>query len=164
MDTLTIRRTTLADLAAVDALFASSYARLLARDYPPSVVVTALPILARAQPHLLASGRYYVAEDADGRILGAGGWSGARFGWSAGRAEVRHLVTDWRMTRRGIASALMAHVFAEARRAGAVGMGCLATRTAVPFYLSAGFRPVGPVSVPLRPGIDFPAVRMDRAL
>lgn len=50
------------DLSAVDALFAHSYARLIRADYPPSVLVTAVPRLARAQPALLASGRYWLAE------------------------------------------------------------------------------------------------------
>ena len=56
-DTLTLRHATPSDLAAVDALLARSYPRLLAADYPPSVLVTAVPIIARARPELLASGR-----------------------------------------------------------------------------------------------------------
>ena len=40
------------DMAAVDALLARSYPRLLKPDYPPSVLVTALPLISRAQPAL----------------------------------------------------------------------------------------------------------------
>ena len=47
-DALTLRLSIRADLAAVDALLAHSYPRLLAADYPPSVLVTALPIISRA--------------------------------------------------------------------------------------------------------------------
>jgi hypothetical protein len=85
--TLTIRTARPADLGAVDSLFASSYARLLRQDYPPSVLVTALPLIARAQPRLLSSGSYYVAVAADGAVLAAGGWTWggpqgpARQGW-----------------------------------------------------------------------------------
>ena len=53
---------------------------------------------------------------------------------------------------------------AEARRAGARLLDCQSTLTAVPFYASLGFREVGPVLVTLRPGIEFPAMRMQRAL
>ena len=60
-----LRVATPADLAAVDALLARSYPRLLAADYPPSVLVTALPLISRARPELLASGTYYVVEDGD---------------------------------------------------------------------------------------------------
>lgn len=54
----------------------------------------------------------------------------------------------------------MAAVFDAARGAGVVRMECLSTRTAVPFYTSVGFRVIGPVDVPLRAGIVFPAVQM----
>lgn len=47
--TLILRPATLDDLAAVDRLLADSYPRLLAADYAPSVLVTALPIISRAQ-------------------------------------------------------------------------------------------------------------------
>ena len=58
-----IRPSTLSDLAAVDALLARTYPKLLKADYPPSVLVTALPLISRAQPKLLTCGTYYVVED-----------------------------------------------------------------------------------------------------
>ena len=158
---LTIRKTTRADLAAVDALLARSYPVLLAPDYPPSVLVTALPLLARAQPGLLASGRYFLAER-DGQVLGAGGYSGQA---PQGRrrknvAHIRHLVTDHRATRQGIGRALMTNVMAAAIAEGAKYFDCLSTRTAVPFYASLGFERGENVEIELRPGITFPAVQM----
>jgi len=63
-----------------------------------------------------------------------------------------------------VGRALMAHVFAMARAAGVVRLDCLSTRTAVPFYAAMGFVTQGPVTVPLGPGIDFPAVAMSRAV
>ena len=169
-DTLTLRHATPSDLAAVDALLARSYPRLLAADYPPSVLVTAVPIIARARPELLASGRYWLAVDRSGHVLGAGGWSAdapASSDGSSGRgvltrglAQVRHLATDPEATRRGIARSLMARVMGEAHRAGFERMDCLSTWTAVPFYASVGFREIGPLEIGLRPGISFPVVRM----
>jgi hypothetical protein len=70
---LTLRPATPADLAEVDALPGRSYPRLLAADYPPSVMVLALPIIARARPELPASDTWWLAQEADGRIVGAGG-------------------------------------------------------------------------------------------
>ena len=154
--TLTLRPAVLADLSAVDRLLSRSYPRLLARDYPPSVIVLAVPIIARARPELLASGRYWLAETAEGQVLGAGGWSGAQGGW----AEVRHVATDPDAVRQGVGRLVVEWVMEEARKAGHGGMGCLSTRTAVPFYAALGFRVVGPVTVPLRAGIEFPAIRM----
>ncbi|MFL4472042.1 GNAT family N-acetyltransferase [Tateyamaria armeniaca] len=156
-----IRPSTKADLAAVDALLARSYPKLLKADYPPSVLVTALPIIARAQPHLLVCGTYYVVEE-DGRILGAGGWTPDRK--VQGLGHIRHVVTDDRAVRRGVGRALMQHCFDKARSAGMTKMECWATRTAVPFYEAVGFHTVGPIDVTLAEGIVFPSIKMLRAL
>jgi GNAT superfamily N-acetyltransferase len=163
--TLTLRRTTWADLAAVDALLATSYPRLLAPDYPPSILVMALPIMSRAQPELLTSGRYFVVLDG-AQVVGAGGWSShaPKGPGAAATGHVRHLVTDYRHQRRGIARALITRVLVEARAAGMMRMECVSTRTAVPFYTAMGFARLQDVLVPLRPGIDFPAVQMEMAL
>ena len=168
---LFIRAAQLSDLSAVDGLLSRSYRQLLAADYPPSVMVTALPIITRARPELLASGRYYLAFGPEGQLLGAGGFSASAPGPSdqperaapSGRiAHVRHVATDPAALRQGVARALMAAVFAAAKATGVTDMDCLSTRTAVPFYASVGFRLLGPVDVPLRPGIVFPALRMIR--
>lgn len=162
--TLSLRVAVPADLSAVDTLLARSYPRLLAQDYPPSVLVTAVPLIARAKPALLASGRYYVVEDAQGRLVGAGGWSlTAPQGDAEGNvAHIRHVATDPEALRRGVGRAILARVFQAAGEVGVAGYDCLSTRTAVPFYAAMGFRPVAEVEVPLAPGIGFPAVRMRR--
>ena len=154
---LTLRPTTMADLAEADALLARSYPKQLKEAYPPSVVVTALPLLARAQPGLVASGHYYAAL-AEGRIVGVGGWSMDRR--APGLGHVRHVVTDDRLVRRGIGRAVLTHALAAARGEGIVRMECHATRNGVPFYAALGFVEVGAMEVPLQPGITFPAVRM----
>lgn len=155
---LAVRRATPTDLAPIDALFARSYPALLKHDYPPSVLVTAIPLIARAKPALLASGRYFAVLDGEGRIVGAGGWSGR------GAAEIRHVVSDHRRQRQGIGRALLTRILADAVAAGASQARCLATRTAVPFYNAMGFSPRGATEIPLRPGIVFPAVEMHRPL
>ena len=108
-----VRATTRDDLAAVDALLARSYPKLLKPDYPPSVLVTALPLISRAQPALLTSGTYYLIETDGGRLLGAGGWSRDR--QVRERGHIRHVVTDFTATRRGVGRLLLGHVLAEAR-------------------------------------------------
>ncbi len=165
-DTLTVRASTRADIAAIDALLARSYPILLKPDYAPSVLVTALPLISRAQPALITCGTYYVAER-EGLIIGAGGWT--KTGPDSGRpnsntGQIRHLITDHRATRQGVASTLVRHAIAQASRAGIHRMVCQSTRTAVPFYEAMGFEVRGAVNVPLRPGISFPAVAMERYL
>jgi len=156
-----IRPSTKEDMAAVDALLARTYPKLLKADYPPSVLVTALPIISRARPELLVCGTYYVAEE-DGAILGAGGWTPDAKNKSLG--HIRHVVTDDRALRRGIGRGLMGRSFAVARAAGVTRMECWATRTAVPFYEAVGFEVVGLIDVTLAGGIVFPSVRMMRDL
>jgi len=154
-----IRPSTMADLAAVDALLARSYPKLLKHDYPPSVLVTALPAISRAQPKLLSCGTYYVAEE-DGAILGAGGWTPDRTNPTLG--HIRHVATDDRHLRRGIARALIQHAFKTAQAAGVTNMECWSTLTAEKFYQSLGFDTVGPMDVELADGISFPSLRMIR--
>jgi GNAT superfamily N-acetyltransferase len=157
---ITLRSATGRDFAAVDRMLGQSYPKLLKNDYAPSVMVTAVPLISRANRALVTSGTYYVAELPDGRIVGAGGWTPVR--GSAATAEVRHLVVDWRHQRRGIGRRLMMGIYAEAHLHGARRFEAKATRTAVSFYEAMGFDALGQVIVPLRPGIDFPAVMMRR--
>lgn len=162
-DTITLRRATPGDLSAIDRLLGRSYPRLLAPDYPPSTLVLAVPRFGRAQPDLLASRRYFVAEDAQGRILAAGGWSrrdpvGGPLDET--RGHVRHVATDPDVVRQGIGRKLMRHAMQDAGRAGVRWLDCLSTRTAVPFYLALGFRSVHPRELFLGPGIVFPVMRM----
>ncbi|WP_172292623.1 GNAT family N-acetyltransferase [Pseudoruegeria sp. HB172150] len=160
-DTLTIRPSTPQDLAALDALFARAYPRLLKADYPPSVLVTALPLISRAQPALLASGTFYVAETANGALIGAGGWTGRR---NSTIGDIRHVVTDDRALRRGVGRAILTRVVEEAAEDGVTLLDCKSTRTAVPFYKAMGFETLRPIRVELRPGILFPAMQMQRLL
>ena len=159
--TFRIRTARPEDTAALDALFARAYPKLLKPDYPPSVLVTAVPLISRAQPHLIASGTFYVAEAVDGTLIGAGGWTPSRRpGWG----DVRHVVTDDRWLRRGIARALMARSFQTALTSGIRDLDCKSTRTAVPFYQSLGFIPLGPIEVTLAQAVTFPAVHMQKRL
>jgi GNAT superfamily N-acetyltransferase len=166
-DNITLRRAGPSDLDAVETLLARSYPRLLKQAYPPSILVTAVPLLSRANPALLASGTYFLVESGD-KVVGAGGWTSSEPGTGRTGApatgHVRHVATDPERTRSGIGRALMAHIFDDARAAGITRLDCLSTLMAVPFYAACGFEAVGPVTVPLRPGIEFPAVRMHRSL
>ncbi|MEM9011545.1 MAG: GNAT family N-acetyltransferase [Pseudomonadota bacterium] len=158
--TLSIRPSDRGDIPAVDALLARAYPKLLKADYPPSVLVTAVPLIARARPELIASGTYYVAEDDHGAIVGAGGWSVLRGRTGRTLAEVRHFVTDPDRVRQGIGRGIMEQVIASCRAAGARELACQSTLTAVPFYRALGFVGIGRIDVPLAECVFFPAVRM----
>jgi GNAT superfamily N-acetyltransferase len=165
--TMTLRRARPSDLGAVERLLKRSYMRLLRADYPPSVMVTALPLIVRARPDLLASGRYFLAEAEDGALLGAGGWSAASQrddGTVPDVGQVRHVAVDPDAVRLGVGRAIMGEVISDALRHGVKWLDCMSTRTAVPFYQALGFRFMHDAEVGLRPGIVFPAVRMMRQI
>lgn len=165
-DTLTLRTAQPSDLGALDRLFGQSYPALLAADYPPSVLVTAVPLISKAQPALLASGSFFVVCEGED-ILGAGGWTmqapGGKPG-ARGTGHIRHVVTDHRRTREGIGRRLMEHTILHAHACGMRQLHCQSTRTAVPFYAAMGFVVQAEIDIPLRPGIHFPAVFMSRLL
>ncbi len=155
------------DVTGVDTLLARAFPRLLKSDYPPSVMVTAVPLISRAQPALVTCGTYYVAETEDGAILGCGGWTlrNPATGRSGGRTgSIRHFATDPDHTRQGIAAALMARVILDATDAGMTGLDCLSTRTAVPFYAAQGFDVRGEAEIALSDGIAFPVILMYRPI
>lgn len=163
---LTLRAARQSDIGALDRLFQRSYSRLLAADYPPSVLVTAVPMIARAQPDLVASGQFHVVEGEGGGLLGAGGWSRRAPGGGPARdglGHIRHVATDPDATRRGVGRRLLTHILDEAKAAGIGLMHCQSTRTAQRFYAAMGFEAQGEIILPLR-GLDFPAVFMSRNL
>ena len=160
--TWTVRTATPEDFAQVDALLARAYPRLLKADYPPSVLVTALPLISRAQPALLRTGTYFVVCDEAATIVGAGGWTPDRK--IQGLGHIRHVVTDDRLQRAGVGRTLLVHIIDTARAAGISQLECWSTFTAVRFYEAMGFAQVEPIDVPLRQGISFPSVRMLQTL
>jgi N-acetylglutamate synthase-like GNAT family acetyltransferase len=163
---MAIRRATPDDISAVDALLGRSYGPLLRADYPPSTLILALPRMARAQPRLLASGRYFLVEE-EGALLGAGGWSVEPPGGGAavpGLGHVRHVATDARAVRRGVGTALMDSVMADSAAEGMRRLSSLSTLTAVPFYAALGFRELRRLELSFGGGVPFPAVEMERDL
>lgn len=155
----------MADAAAVSEVLAASYGELLPADYDAAVLARALPSMSKANPVLLGSGKYYVAETADGRIIGAGGWSVERPGSTEaidGLAHVRHFATEPRWIGRGVARAILTRCINDAEAAGARTMEAYSTLSAVNFYRASGFVTVATFEVNLAPGLNLPSVHMKR--
>ena len=167
-ESLRVRPAGPSDITEIDALLARSYPVLLKADYAPSVLVTTIPLISKAQPRLVTSGTYFVVVDFKDAVVGAGGWTrSGPPGFASGPGQighVRHVVSDHRRLHEGIGRRLMEHVFLTARAAGVTQLECFSTLTAVPFYAALGFSELGPMTVQLRAGIDFPAVHMRRLL
>jgi GNAT superfamily N-acetyltransferase len=159
----TVRVATPADAAGVSAVLAASYGTMLASHYDVELLDLALPLMTSANPALLGSGTYYLAENGAGEIVGAGGWSFERPGTTAivnGLAHVRHFATLPNWAGRGIGSAILSKCIREAKSQGAEAMEAYSTLAAVGFYQTLGFIIVSLIDVPLASGITLPSMLM----
>src|SRR5690606_26280843 len=109
------------DGAAVDALLQASYPTLMASSYDEQSLTPALDLMTKANPVLLGSGTFYLAELPTGFLVGCGGWTLERPG--AGTVEpqlghLRHFAVHPEWTGRGIGRAIYATCERAARVAG----------------------------------------------
>src|SRR6516162_11592079 len=121
------------DSVAVSAVLAASYSSLLKDCYDSDTLGRALPFMTRANPALLASGTYYVAEGELGNLLGCGGWTTERPGSGEiveGEAHIRHFATHPEWLRRGVGTALLARCLGDARLLGIRKLNCFSTLNA----------------------------------
>jgi GNAT superfamily N-acetyltransferase len=163
---ITIRAATPDDLDMLGQLIAASYATLDDGSYEPERIAAAMPAISKANPALLASGTYFVAE-VDGEAAGCGGWTREKPGSgeiAEGVAHIRHFATHPAHLRKGVARALLHHCLREAADAGITTMKSQSTLPAEPFYAAAGFRRIRVIEVETAKGVTLPAVDMERAL
>ena len=161
-----IRTALAADRAAIERVFARSYPALMAGAYEPALLARALPMMLRAQPSLIASGNYYVAE-ADGGIVGCGGWSREAPDAPAGEegvAHIRHFAVGSEWIGRGIGRALYDRCEECARAAGIRHFECYSSLNGEPFYRALGFERLGLIEIAMRPGTRLPSIHMRRAI
>jgi GNAT superfamily N-acetyltransferase len=167
LSTSLIRIARPSDSEAVSALLAASYSNLLTACYDSDTLNRALPFMTRANPALLRSGTYYVAERGPGNLVGCGGWTTARPGSGEiieGEAHIRHFATHPEWVGRGVGSSLLARCFSDARTLGIRKLHCFSTLNAERFYRASGFETIGPIGVPMGRSLIFPSVLMSRKL
>ena len=131
-----------ADEVAIGALLARSYQTRMAPHYAPDVIESALPLMTKANPALLRSQTYYVAQTRGGALIGCGGWSIEEPGTGAivsGVARMRHFATDPALTRRGIGRAIIERCIEQAEIRGVTRLTCFAALGSEDFYASCGF-------------------------
>jgi len=155
------------DRDAVSILLEISYSHLLRGSYDSNTLELALPYMVKANPMLLASGTYYVAEAEPGTLVGCGGWTPEKPGSGEiveGEAHIRHFAVhpDW--IKRGIGTALLTRCIADTRLVGIHKLHCFSTLNAEPFYRASGFRTIGLIDVRMGPTIAFPTVLMQREI
>ena len=154
------------DLQRIEALLERSYPNLMKQAYAPDVLALALPAMTRANPELLASGSFYVAETA-GSVIGCGGWTFAPPGGGdtlEGLVHAKHFAVDPNRSSTGIGRAIFERSTNDACAAGAIRIQALSSLNAEPFYKSMGMDRLDLISVPMGAGIEFPVVLMEGLL
>jgi len=147
----------------LSTLIAASYARLYAGWYTTEVLAEALPRISRANPRLLESGSYFVAEE-DGQAVGCGGWSVEAPGnrpATPGTGHIRHVAVHPDHLRKGIGRAIMQRVFETSEASGITRLECLSSLQAEAFYRRLGFAKKGTVDIPFGT-VTFVSVDMER--
>ncbi len=105
----------------VSAMLQACYPVLMRPSYDEGILAAALPLMTQANPALLSSGTFYLAESDDGRVADCGGWKREQ-PWSGvvepEFAHIRHFAVhpDW--VRRGVGRAIYRHCEVAARLAG----------------------------------------------
>lgn len=158
-----VRVTSPDDSAGITTLLRASFPELMRSAYNPAVLSRVLPQITVAQPGLLESGTYYVAETSDEVIIGCGGWTRERPGSSDITANVGHIRhfgvhPDW--ARRGVATAIYRRCRNDARDAGLSRFECYSSLNGEAFYAAQGFRPLARIELDMSNGLRFPCVHM----
>jgi N-acetylglutamate synthase-like GNAT family acetyltransferase len=158
-----IRTATPDDGEAVSTLLSSSYPVLMRSAYDARTLGPALEFMTHAQPALLESGTFYLAQDDAGDIVGCGGWT-REYPQDGtikhGIGHVRHFAThpDW--LGHGIGRAIFERCKTAAHDAGIEYFECLASLNAVGFYESLGFIRIREIEVAMGAEVRLPSVYM----
>lgn len=167
MTGFSIRPADPADEKAVTTLLQASYGALMLAGYDQTVLADLLPIMARANPGLLSSGTYYLAETDTSDIVGAGGWTRERPGTGdilPGTGHIRHFGThpDW--IGRAVGKSLYKRCDIDARSVGIKRFECYASLNAVDFYARLGFKVIDRIDIPMGEDLVVPSIWMEREL
>jgi GNAT superfamily N-acetyltransferase len=169
-----LRVATGVDVPALHDLIALSVRGLMTSSYTPAQLEAALGTWLGVDTRLVEDGTYFVVE-ADGVMVGCGGWSKRKTPYGSdhrpGRedalldpkteaAKIRAFFVhpDW--ARRGIGSMIMEECERAASVAGFTRFEMGATLSGIPLYERYGYAAVERVELPLSNGETLPIVKM----
>ncbi len=172
---LTLRRARLADAPGVSALVEASIRGLAARHYSAQQVESSLVHLFGVDTQMIADGTYFVVE-ADGQIVGAGGWSRRWTPYGGDQAAalrdaslrdpaqdaaaIRAFYVHPAWARQGIGRLLLDASEAAARQAGYTRFELVSTLSGQALYTGAGYRAAEPLRIALPDGVVLDGTRM----
>ncbi len=175
-----IRRAVAADIPTLNQIVVAAAQQLNAQDYTQAQIDSVLKYVYGVDTQLVEDGTYLVAE-ANGRILGCGGWSKRKtlYGGDQAKAtpendtllnplydaaKIRAFFVHPQFARQGIGRALMTASEMAARQAGFKRLVLLATLTGEPLYTAVGFVAQERYEEILPDGTPFPVVCMGKEI
>jgi GNAT superfamily N-acetyltransferase len=171
-----IRPAVAADAEALRAMQERSVRELGIGFYPAALIESFIRQVGILDLAVLEEGHLFAAVGEDGAILGSAGWSRLDPAYEAApdgsrralpdpaAALVRCVFVVPAAARRGLGSALVAHVEADAARHGVRRLSLAATLTGVPLYRRLGYSEAAPRDIVLPDGTLFPTVEMAKPL
>lgn len=171
----TLRLATLADVPTLEALIPLSARRLLASHYSDAQIEAALGPVFGVDRQLIRDGTFFVVE-ADGQIVGCGGWSKRRSLFGGDKDSVEVVELDPRQdaariraffvhpawVRRGLGRELVRASEIAIRKAGFQKVELVATLAGEPLYAASGYQVTERYEIMLRSGVKLAAVKMSK--
>lgn len=173
---ITYRPATLADIPALEELIPLSARQLQTAHYTAAQIEGAIGTVFGVDSQLIRDGTYFVAE-AEGQLVGCGGWSQRKTTYGSDRAKtapdpLRDPATEPAMiraffihpdyARRGIGRRIMELSEAGAAVAGFKTIEIVATLPGVPLYATFHYTSVERFEIALPNGATMPVERMKK--
>jgi len=153
------------DEKSVTALLQASYPRLMSCRYPQEILSVILPTITKANPFLLSSGTFYIAEIANKLVIGCGGWTRERPSSGEITAEVahiRHFATHPEWVGKSVGRTIYQRCEREAKMAKINCLECYSSLNAEGFYTALGFKALKNIDISLDNNQKITSVWMRR--
>jgi N-acetylglutamate synthase-like GNAT family acetyltransferase len=175
----TLRKAEMSDLEKIAELIAASVRGLSAEDYDEQQIELSVRSVFGVDTELIEDGTYFVAE-ADGKIVGCGGWSKRKTLYGASHyeksrdsvelypatepAKIRAFFIHPDQARKGIGTMILDACEDEARTHGFKNVEMMATLPGVKLYAVRGYTGDERVGVPVGEGVEIDCVIMKKKL
>lgn len=174
-----LRKAVSEDRSQIEDLIADSVRVLSREDYSEQQIELSIKSVFGVDAELIRDQTYFVAE-ADGKIVGCGGWSRRKTLYGASRYELSRnseelnpaedpakiraffIHPDW--ARKGIGSAILKACEQEARSFGFQSAEMMSTLPGVKLYSVCGYTGDERIGIPVGDGVEIECIRMRKNL
>jgi N-acetylglutamate synthase-like GNAT family acetyltransferase len=176
----TIRKATVSDRAEIEKLIAVSVKGLSRDDYSERQIELSIQTVFGVDTELINDKTYFVAESADGSIVGCGGWSKRKTLYGASRyessrnseelnpnidaAKIRAFFIHPEWARKGIGTAILDACEQEAKSFGFQTAEMMSTLPGIKLYSIRGYVGAERAEIPVGQGEQITCVKMSKKL